>query len=466
MSCFCRKILFFRQPDALIWTYIRIVSNRCMKIPRLLQRKDQTTICIEMYINLHVKYSQMNKIVKKRILISALILICLSLIFFVLIRYLLPSSIKPVDYVVSNVDFGPVYTAVPASGIINPENEVLLLSPSSSVISTLSRAPGSRVSKGDIILTLDSKSLMQEIDNLKDQLEVMENDLQKNRLNSRSTRVDLDYNIEVKRLKITSLKTEIADQEQLLKVGGISPAFHEQTKEELVLAEKDLNMTLEKNSIRLKQLEADEKGLQLQIDMRNKELGLRLNLMERLTIRAPSDGIILGIYTNVGERVEKDKLLVKMSDLSTFKIKATIDNPYVSQVKTGGEVYALVDDISLRGKIGTVSPVMRDKKIEFDVFLDHSYYDKLIPNMEIALQIVTQKKDSVLRVENGPAFSRTRNQELFVINTYKAVRKTVTTGLMGTGHVEITGGLNPGDRVIISNVHLSRHLREFELTDL
>ncbi|NLA49033.1 MAG: efflux RND transporter periplasmic adaptor subunit [Bacteroidales bacterium] len=408
----------------------------------------------------------MNKTLKKRISIAALVLICLSLILFVLIRYLLPFSVKPGDFMISNVDFGPVYTAVPASGIINPENEVLLLSPSSSVISTLSRAPGSRVSKGDIILTLDSKSLMQEIDNLKDQLEVMENDLQKNRLNSRSTRVDLDYNIEVKRLKITSLKTEIADQEQLLKVGGISPAFHEQTKEELVLAEKDLNMTLEKNSIRLKQLEADEKGLQLQIDMRNKELGLRLNLMERLTIRAPSDGIILGIYTNVGERVEKDKLLVKMSDPSTFKIKATIDNPYVSQVKTGGEVYALVDDISLRGKIGTVSPVMRDKKIEFDVFLDHSYYDKLIPNMEIALQIVTQKKDSVLRVENGPAFSRTRNQELFVINTYKAVRKTVTTGLMGAGHIEITGGLNPGDRVIISNVHLSRHLREFELTDL
>ncbi|NLN31749.1 MAG: efflux RND transporter periplasmic adaptor subunit [Bacteroidales bacterium] len=408
----------------------------------------------------------MKKKVKKRIFVAALILVCLSLIFFILVRYLLSFSVKPGDYLVSNVDYGPVYTAVPANGIINPENEVLLLSPSSSVISSLYRAPGSRVSKGDIILRLDSKSLMQEIDNLKDQLEVMENDLQKNRLNSRSTRVDLDYSAEVKRLRITSLRTEIADQEQLLSVGGISPALHEQTKEELVLAEKDLNMTLEKNSIRLKQLEADEKGLQLQIDMRNKELALRQDLMERLTIRAPSDGIILGIYTNVGERVEKDKLLVKMSDLSTFKIEATIDNPYVSQVKTGGEVYALVNDISLKGKIGTVSPVMRDKKIEFDVFLDHSHYDKLIPNMEVVLQIVTQKKDSVLRVGNGPAFSRARNQDLFVINTYKAVKKTVTTGLIGTEHVEITDGLNPGDRVIVSNIHLSRHIREFELADL
>jgi HlyD family secretion protein len=152
-----------------------------------------------------------------------------------------------------------VFTSVPASGIVNPENEVLLLSPASSLVSSLVKAPGSRVSNGSVILSLDPQSLIQEIDKLKDQLGVMENDLQKNWLNARSIRVDLDYNTEVKKLKITSLKTEIQDQEQLLKVGGISPALHEQTKEELVLAEKDLKMTLEKNSIRLKQLEADEK---------------------------------------------------------------------------------------------------------------------------------------------------------------------------------------------------------------
>ena len=342
--------------------------------------------------------------IRKRILPFTLILICLLISIYLISRYLIPSSLNSNDSVTSTVDYGPVFTSVPASGIVNPENEVLLLSPSSSLVSSLVQAPGNRVSKGSVILTLDPKSLTQEIDNLKDQLGVMENDMQKNRLNSRSIRVDLDYNAEVKKLKITSLKTEIQDQEQLLKVGGISPALHEQTKEELVLAEKDLKMTLEKNSIRLKQLEADEKGLQLQIDMRNKELELKQDLLKRLTVRAASDGIILGIFTSVGEKVEKDKLLVKMSDLSTFKVKATVDNSYIDDVKTGGEVYAIIDSTSLKGKIGSVTPVMKDKKIEFDVFLDYSHYQKLIPNMEVDLQIVTQQKDSVLRVETWSGF--------------------------------------------------------------
>jgi HlyD family secretion protein len=402
---------------------------------------------------------------KKRILPVTLILICLLITIFFIARYLIQPLKTPVDLDTSLADYGPVFTSVPATGIVNPENEVLLLSPSSSIVSSLVQAPGSFVSKGNVILTLDPKSLIQEIDNLKDQLNIMGNDLQKNRLNSRSIRIDLDYNEEVKNLKITSLKTEIQDQEQLLKVGGISPALHEQTMEELVLAEKDLKMTLEKNSIRLKQIEADEKGLQLQIDMRNKELEFKQDLLKRLTVRASSDGIILGIYANLGEKVEKDKLLVKMSDLSTFKIKAAVDKRYIDDVKTGGEVYAVIDKTILKGKIGNVTPVMKEKKIEFDVFLDYSHYQKLIPDMEVELQIVTQKKDSVLRVENGPAFNKNKYQNLYVVRTGKAIKEKVAIGLIGTNYVEIAEGLAPGDRVIISDISRFKHKREIVFED-
>jgi len=216
----------------------------------------------------------------------------------------------------------------------------------------------------------------------------------------------------------------------------------------------------------MKQCEADEKGLQLQKKMKKKELELRQDLLNRLTVRASSDGIILGIYTSVGEKVEKDKLLVKMSDLSTFKVKATVDNSYIDYVKTGGEVYAVIENTRLKGKIGSVTPVMKDKKIEFDVFLDYSHYQNLIPNMEVEIQIVTQQKDSVLRVQYGTVFNRNKNQDLFVIKTGKAVRETVTTGLIGTDYVEIAAGLSPGDRIIISDVSRSRRKKEIEFEEL
>jgi HlyD family secretion protein len=294
----------------------------------------------------------------------------------------------------------------------------------------------------------------------------MENDLQKNRLNARSVRVDLDYNAEVKNLKIASLKTEIADQEQLLKVGGISPALFEQTKQELVLAEKDLKTTQEKNSIRLKQLEADENGLLLQIEMRRKDLQTKLSLLDQLNIKAPSNGIILSINGNEGEKVDRDKLLVRMSDLSDYKIKSSIDNRYVEELKTGGEVFALIENARLKGKIGSVSPVLTDKKINFDVFLEYSDFKKLIPNLEVNLMIVTHQKDSVLRVEKGAAFNKNKSQDIYVVRDGKAQRVRVETGLIGTDYIEIRSGLDKGDRVITSDVSAFRHRKEVDFNEL
>jgi HlyD family secretion protein len=386
--------------------------------------------------------------------------------FYFVYHFLVPASLNPGEYKTSVVEYGPVATSVPASGIVNPKNEVLLLSPASSIISKINQAPGSHVSKGDIVLSLDPKAILQDIETLRDQLGIMENDLQKNHLNARSIRVDLDYNAEVKNLKISSLKAEITDQEQLLKVGGISPALFEQTKQELVLAEKDLKMTQEKNSIRLKQLEAEEQGLQLQIGMRRKDLEHRLQLLDQLNIKAPSNGIILGINGNEGEKVERDKLLVRMSDLSTYKIKSTIDTRYVEKLKTGGDVFAIVENARLKGKIGSVSPVLTDKKITFDVYLDYSDYRKLIPNLEVDLMIVTDQKDSVLRVEKGPAFNKNKFQDVYVIRNNKAVKVRISTGLIGTDFIEIITGLSPGDRIITSDISSFRHRKEIDFNEL
>jgi HlyD family secretion protein len=357
------------------------------------------------------------------------------------------------------VNTGPVANSVPASGIVNPENEVLLLSPSSSIISKIHKAPGSQVSKGDIIITLDPRTINEEIENLKDQLGIMENDLQKNRLNARSIRVDLDYNADVKKLKINSLRTEITDQEQLLKVGGISPALFEQTKQELVLAEKDLKTTQEKNSIRLKQLETDETGLLLQIDVQKKELESKIRLLNQLSIKAPSNGIILNIYGNEGEKVDRDKLMVRMSDLSTYKINCSVDNRYQDKLKTGGIVYAVLDHSRLKGRIGSISPVITDKKIHFDVYLDFSHFDKLNPNLEVDVMVVTNQKDSVLRIENN-------QQDMYSVKDGKAVKVRVTTGIIGTDYIEIISGLNPGDRIITSDVSSFHRRKEIDFQDL
>ena len=174
-------------------------------------------------------------------------------IFFIVRSYISSADI-PAEFKITTVDRGPVVLSEDAKGVVVPGNEVVLLSPASSVITSIVKPAGSRVRAGEIILKLDPRIISDNIESLEDQLEIKRNDLLKNKLNARSTTIDLNYNVEVKKLGIASLKSELADQEQLLGVGGISPAQYEKTKQELNLAEKELQMVLEKNSIRLQQL--------------------------------------------------------------------------------------------------------------------------------------------------------------------------------------------------------------------
>ncbi len=401
--------------------------------------------------------------VRKRVIwIIPIIIASIILVAFAW-SYFFPPSLREGHFETAIVDMGPVMKTVPAQGIVEPENEVLLLSPAASVILKIVNGVGSKVNAGDVIMRLDTRPIQDEIEKLTDQLEVKKNNLQKTLLNASSIRVDLGYNVEVKKLKIASLKSDLADQKQLLDVGGISPAKYEKTKQELVLAEKDLQTIQTKNSIRLRQLKAEEKGLRLQIEIQQKELNDKFELLKRMNIRAPSSGIILEINGKEGEKVAKDRLLVRMSDLSTYKIRASIDDKMSDVIKTGKSVYALIDEKRLPGKIGTVSPAIKDRKIEFDVFLEQSDYYGLRPNLNIDLRVVIDGRDSVMRVVKGPAFNESNTQDVYIISGNKAVLHTLVTGLKGDEYIEIISGAEVGDKIIISDVTPMRKVNEVEI---
>lgn len=400
--------------------------------------------------------------IRNGIYIGIPLLLMAAIVVVVFIPFNSNSSLKGEVRIVS-VETGKVASSFPGEGIVEPQSEVIILSPASSIIKEILQEAGSHVNEGEPIIILDPSPIQAEIENIQDQLEVKQNSLRKNQLNARSTKVDLDYNVEVKNLRIVSLKSELADQEQLLEVGGISPARFEKTKQELELAEQDLVMLMEKNSIKLQQLEADEEGLRLQIDMQEKVLAMQENALSKMIIRAPSAGIILSISGKVGEKVNTDRLLIEMSDLTNFKIQGKVDDDYSEQLKTGNKVYVALDNEVLSGVVGTVNPVIRDRKIEFDVNLQESNHFKLRPNLNVNLQIVQVERDSVLRIANGPVIGRGDEHEVYVFSNGKAVKTNIRTGLKTEDFVEVVEGLKEGDRVVLSHISSPDELEELEV---
>ncbi len=400
--------------------------------------------------------------IRNGIYIGIPLLLMAAIVVVVFVPFTSDSS-QSQDIQISEVDVGMVIRSFQGEGIVEPQSEVIILSPASSIIKEILKEVGSHVDANEPVIILDPSPIQIEIDNIQDQLEMKENSLRKNHLSARSTKVDLDYNVQVKNLRIASLEAELTDQEQLLEVGGISPSKFEKTKQELELAEKDLIMHKEKNSIKLQQLEADEEGLRLQIDMQEKVLQAKEEALSKMIIRAPSAGIILSIRGKVGEKVNTDRLLIEMSDLTNFKIQGKVDDDFSEQIKTGTKVYVGLDNENLVGVIGSVNPVIRDRMIEFDVNLQESNHFKLRPNLTVDLNIVRAERDSVLRISNGPAIGRGREHQIYVLSEAGAILRDIQTGLKTADYVEILEGLEEGDRVVISDISSADKLDALDL---
>lgn len=390
----------------------------------------------------------------KKGLLAAVLVLSVLLLLFVLFRivgtpsFFIPDANK---CQISAVDRGLVYLAVEASGVVEPENEVIILSPLTSIIRKINVEPGSPVKKGDVIIELDETTTRGEVEQISDQLEVKANSLERSRLEGQMARIDLDYNVEVKKLRIASIKAQLADEEQLLGVGGISSAKIDETKQNLVLAEKDLDVILQKNAIRLKQMKTEESGLNLQIDIQKKQYQDKLEMLEKTKIKAPSNGIILSISGKEGEKVGNDKMLISMSDLTTFKIRGQIDARYSDFVKTGSHVFVEADQEKIKGTIGSVTPAIAENKIQFNVHLDSTVKSKLIANQAVRLLVPRSMKDDVLRISSNNNFKANAEQTIYVLDSGKVVQRKVLFGMKGTDYQEIISGLNQGENVILTD---------------
>ncbi len=361
------------------------------------------------------------------------------------------------------IDRGNIETFEMCEGYVEPANEVLLLSPASSIVEKILKGAGQQVTEGEVIIKLDTKSVNDKIEQLDDQLAVTNNNLEKTKLNAKSTKADLLFGQETKKLKIASIKSTLSDQKQLLEVGGISQAQVDKTSQELILANKDLQLAEEKNTIRLAQLATEEKGLLLQIEMQEKELLQQRNLLKNMHVKAPSNGIILSIHAKEGEKIQGEKLLVSISDLSRLKVEASINERHRRLIKIGRKANVLAGNERLQGRISSVMPRLDNGNLHFSVVLTEDDQSKLIPNQKVELHVLKTAKRNVLRLKKGPLVDSKEKQSLYKVNGDSAVKQEFTFGLINEEFAEIKEGGQEGYEIVIATSAPLRNINSIKI---
>lgn len=388
---------------------------------------------------------------RKTYLIVFIILIALAT-SILLIRYYFKPTLTGADITTAKVETGIIENTINATGEVLPEFEEVLTSPISASIKNVLMDAGNKVNKGQSILLLDKSVSQTDYGKLQFQMESRENEIRKLKLDLEKSFYDIKSNNSIKQLRISNLKDAVASAKRLLKAGG-------GTKEDVERAELDLKVAdLEKlqleNEIKSKQqtMKIEIREAEIALAIQKNDLSALKRKLDLADVIATRPGVITWVNKNIGSSVHEGDALVRIADLSGFKVAGSMSDNLLDRIHTNMAAIIRIGDVQLRGSVVNISPAVNNAIVSFDIQLNQKNSKELRPNQKVDVFLVTATRNGVLRVANGPAFNGSNSQEIFVLKNGVAEKRTVKTGLSNFDYVEILSGLKAGDEVITSDM--------------
>lgn len=184
------------------------------------------------------------------------------------------------------------------------------------------------------------------------------------------------------------------------------------------------------------------------------------DLNDYTRVTAPLDGVIIWRYADTGALIQAGTTsdvqtlpVVKLSQSDLLRLRVPVPEDAVQFIREGAPVNVRVDaaNRTLTGKIvrftRNVSLATRTMETEVDV---ENKDLSLSPGMYANVALELERRDNVLTI---PAQAVVKNGAqatvLVVSRANKVDLRDVQLGLQGPTLVEVTGGLNEGDRVIV-----------------
>ena len=311
---------------------------------------------------------------------------------------------------------------------------------------------GAQVKKGDIIVRLSNSNLDLEILNAEAELAEKQNFL-------RNTQVTMEQdklNNEIERaqyMEMNRARRAFEQQEQLYREDLVA-------KEDFLKAKEDYDLAAQKYDLVVKRLYQDSlsRGIQMEemefsLDNMRKNIQLIRQRKENLNVRSQIDGELGLLDVVLGQNIAAGQMIGQVNDLSDYKVEAMIDEHYIDRVRPGLSATFDRQGTQFALSVRKVYPEVREGKFRTDLVFRGERPDNIRSGQTYYINLeLGQPTESVI-VPKGTFFQVTGGNWIFVLDAdgKKAYRRNIKIGRQNPQYYEVLEGLEPGERVIVSN---------------
>src|SRR5215467_8157342 len=120
-------------------------------------------------------------------------------------------------------------------------------------------------------------------------------------------------------------------------------------------------------------------------------------------------------------RVAADAPLLTVVDLSVFEIEFQVAETYAGEIKPGMSAEITLEGRSVPGTVTAISPEVRQNQVTGRVKFANGQPPRLRQNERVAVRIVLDQRDNVLKFERG-SFIEEATGNVYVVHGGRASR--------------------------------------------
>ncbi len=341
---------------------------------------------------------------------------------------------------------------VRVDGQVQPITVVQLSPEEGGIVQELVVEEGAQVHRGDVIVRLSNSNLELQILNAEAELAEKQNLLrntqvamEQDRLRNKTEKLQLD-------LDITRRLRTYRQQEQLYNEKLIA-------REDFVQAKEDYELARRKHALIVERLKQDSLYRSIQMSQMEDNLtNMRRNVLlirerkDKLEVRSPIDGELGLLDVVLGQNVQPGQKIGQINDLSDYKVEALIDEHYIDRVRTGLSATFDRQGAHFALTVRKVYPEVRDGKFRTDFVFTGERPDNIRSGQTYYINLELGQPTECVMIPKGTFFQSTGGNWIFVVdrNGKRAYRRKIKIGRQNPQYYEVTEGLEPGERVIVS----------------
>ncbi len=366
---------------------------------------------------------------------------------------------------VSEIKNGAFTEFIPVNGIVLPQTTIYLDAMEGGRVDEVFVEDGAMMKKGDPILKLMNTDLELDLSNRETAVFQVLTEMQNTRNQAHQHTIDqLNMMAEVDN-SLTEAK-RVYDLNKKL--------FDEQfiPKQDFIASENAYKFQMRRKSLSEETLAQDSistKQQLLQMNESYRRMQGALELMKRkvgdLVVRAPVDGQLTSLDAEVGQSKNKGERLGQLDVVGGFKVRADIDEHYISRIYTGLKAEVMMGDTSYSLIIKKVYTQVINGRFQVDMQFENKVPKGIRRGQTLQLRLALSDETTALLLPRGGFYQQTGGNWIFKVNdgATKAYRVDIRLGRQNPDYYEVLEGLKPGDKVITSNYENYNDMQELVL---